>query len=148
MRDEKLVKLKDFSWISIREKVHSFRPDDGSCSPSGDVDKLLGDLLEKAKSIGYESQGSVELKEEGDEETSFATIVHHSEKLAVAFGLLNAPNGASIRVSKSISMCKDCHSFLKFVSVLTAREIIIRDSRRLHKFVNGQCSCGDFGSLL
>lgn len=148
MRDEKVGKLKDFSWISIREKVHSFRPDDRSCSPSGDVYKLLGDLLEKAKSIGYESQGSVELKEEGDEETSFANIVHHSEKLAVAFGLLNAPNGAPIRVIKSISMCKDCHSFLKFVSVLTAREIIIRDSRRLHKFVNGQCSCGDFGSLL
>ncbi|KAK3016072.1 hypothetical protein RJ639_005667 [Escallonia herrerae] len=147
MRDEKLGKLKDWSWISIRDRVHSFKPDDRSCPPCGEVDILLGDLLEKARPLGYESQGSLEVTDEKDEETTFSSI-HHSEKLAVAFGLLNTPNASPIRVMKSISMCRDCHNFFKFISVLTAREIIIRDSKRLHKFVNGHCSCGDFGSLL
>ncbi|KAK2971827.1 hypothetical protein RJ640_005953 [Escallonia rubra] len=147
MRDEKLGKLKDWSWISIRDRVHSFKPDDRSCPPCGEVDILLGDLLEKARPLGYESKGSLEVTDERDEETTFSSI-HHSEKLAVAFGLLNTPNGSPIRVMKSISMCRACHSFFKFISILTARDIIIRDSKRLHKFVNGHCSCGDFGSLL
>lgn len=147
MRDEKIGKLKDWSWISIRDRVHSFKPADRPCPPCGEVDLLLGDLLEKVKTLGYESQGSLEVTDEGEKETTFSNT-HHSEKLAVAFGLLNAPNSAPIRVIKSISMCRDCHNFIKFISALTAREIIIRDSKRLHKFVNGHCSCGDFGSLL
>lgn len=146
MKDEKVGKLKDWSWISIRDKVHSFKPDDRHCPPRGEVDLLLGDLLEKARTIGYEAQGSLEVTDEEEQTTS--KIIHHSEKLAVAYGLLNAPNASPIRVIKSISMCRDCHSFIKFISLLTTREIIIRDSKRLHKFVNGQCSCGDFGSLM
>lgn len=148
MKDEKVGKLKDWSWISIRDKVHSFKPDDRLCPPGGEVDLLLSDLLEKARTIGYEAQGSLEVTDEVEEEKTTSKIIHHSEKLAVAYGLLNAPNAVPIRVIKSISMCRDCHGFIKLISVLTEREIIIRDSKRLHKFVNGQCSCGDFGSLM
>lgn len=147
MRDKKLGKLKDRSWITIRGKVHLFKPADKSCPPCGDVDMLLSDLLEKARALGYEWQGSLQVTEEEEEETTFSTV-YHSEKLAIAFGLLNTANAMPIRVVKSIGMCRDCHNFIKFVSVLTAREIIIRDSKRLHKFVNGKCSCGEFGSLL
>uniref|UniRef100_A0A5B7C9F4 DYW domain-containing protein n=1 Tax=Davidia involucrata TaxID=16924 RepID=A0A5B7C9F4_DAVIN len=146
MKDEKVGKLKDWSWISIKDKVYSFKPDDRLCPPCREVDELLGDLLEKARTLGYESHGDLEVTDEEEEETTLSTV-HHSERLAVAFGLLNTPNAAPIRVTKSISMCRDCHSFIKLISVLTAREIIIRDSKRLHKFVNGHCSCGDFGSL-
>lgn len=86
----------------------------------------------------------------GETSDSGAVIpdLDHSKKLAVAFGLLNASNGMPIRVIKSISMCRDCHVFIKLVSALTEKEILIRDSKQLHKFVNGKCSCGDFGSLL
>ncbi|XP_052201358.1 putative pentatricopeptide repeat-containing protein At5g52630 [Diospyros lotus] len=144
MREEKIGKLKDWSWISLKDKVYSFKPNDLSRPQYERVDQLLGELLEKARGNGYESQGGLDVTDE----VSSSGSVHHSEKLAVAFGLLNAPAAMPIRVAKNISMCQDCHSFMKFISALTARQIIVRDSKRLHRFMGGRCSCGDFGSLL
>lgn len=146
MKEEKIGKLKDWSSISIKDKVYSFRPDDKSHSASTEMYTLLDNLVDKAKSLGYKLQKSLEMDEEEDKVKAFSTV--HSEKLAVAFGLLNLPSGASIRVLKSISMCRDCHNLLKYMSVLTGKEIIVRDSKRLHRFSNGSCCCGDFCSLL
>ncbi|OVA15231.1 Pentatricopeptide repeat [Macleaya cordata] len=148
MRDDRLGKLRDWSSVSIKNKVYSFKPDDKSHSQSADMYKLLEDLVEKAQSLGYVSQKSLEMTDEEDKGETFSSTVHHSEKLGVAFGLLNMCRGASIRVIKSISMCRDCHSLIKYISLLTGREIIIRDSKRLHQFNDGHCTCGDFGSLL
>uniref|UniRef100_A0A251UU40 Putative tetratricopeptide-like helical domain, DYW domain protein n=1 Tax=Helianthus annuus TaxID=4232 RepID=A0A251UU40_HELAN len=138
MKDEKVMKLKDWSWISIKSKVYSFKPD---CPQFEEVDVLLGDLLEKSRDLGYEWK-------EIPENEEIEGRVHHSEKFAVVFGLLNTEKPAVIRVVKSMSMCRECHDFIKIVSALTKREIMVRDSKRLHKFSDGKCSCGDFGSLL
>ncbi|XWS25419.1 hypothetical protein CRYUN_Cryun27aG0066700 [Craigia yunnanensis] len=111
--------------------------------------ELLDELLDKAKSLlGKESLESFDFLDEDDEEKTFSSTVQHSEKLAAAFGLLNIPDAAPIRIIKNISMCRGCHNFMKAISSLIARKIIIRDSKRLHKFVNGQCSCGDYIGLL
>lgn len=147
MREEKIGKLQDWSWISIKDKVYSFKPNDKSHFHSADIYESLENLLDRAKSLGYESLETLEVTDEDEEKTPSSTA-YHSEKLAIAFGLLNMPNAVPIRVIKSVFMCRDCHNFVKLVSLLTAREIIIRDSKRLHKFVNGRCSCGDFGGLL
>ena len=147
MKEEKLKKLHDWSWISIKNKVYSFKPNDKSHFRSADIYKSLENLLDQAKSLGYESLETLEVTN-GDEEKTYSSTAYHSEKLALAFGLLNTPNAAPIRVIKSIFMCRDCHNFVKFISLLTAREIVIRDSKRLHKFVNGHCSCGEFSGLL
>ncbi|KAL9996559.1 putative tetratricopeptide-like helical domain superfamily, DYW domain-containing protein [Helianthus debilis subsp. tardiflorus] len=138
MKDEKVMKLKDWSWISIKSKVYSFKPD---CPQFEEVDVLLGDLLEKSRDLGYEWK-------EIPENEEIEGRVHHSEKFAVVFGLLNTEKPAVIRVVKSMSMCRECHDFIKIVSALTKREIMVRDSKRLHRFSDGKCSCGDFGSLL
>lgn len=148
MKEEKLGKLNEWSWISIKDKVHSFKPNDNSHPQSADVQKFIENLMDQVKSLGYKSEERLELTDEDEETTLFSSTSFHSEKLAIGFGLLNTPDAAPIRVIKSISMCRDCHNFVKFVSLLTSREITIRDSKRLHKFVNGKCSCGDFGALL
>ncbi|PON59623.1 DYW domain containing protein [Parasponia andersonii] len=147
MKEEKIGKLKDWSWISIKDKVYSFKPDDKSYLQSADFHKFLENLIEQAKSLGYETGEDLEVRDEDEAKASSSTS-YHSEKLAIAFGLLNTPSSAPIRVNKNFIMCRDCHSFVKSISLLTAREITIRDSKRLHKIVNGKCSCGDFGSLL
>ncbi|KAA3476599.1 pentatricopeptide repeat-containing protein isoform X2 [Gossypium australe] len=149
MKEKRLKKLMDWSWISIHDKVYSFKPDERQAYGAEMYD-YLDQLLDKAKSlVGYESLESLGLLEVEEEEGKTLTSnVQHSEKLAVAFGLLNMPNAAPIRIIKNISMCRGCHNFMKAISSLNAREIIIRDSKRLHKFVNGQCSCGDYGGLL
>lgn len=150
MKDEKVTKLKDWSWIGIKDKVYSFKADDKSCSQCQEVHVLLGELLETSRNLGYEWKENVEIPENEemeDKEPNFSRV-HHSEKFAVIFGLLKIKKPAAICVVKSMSMCRDCHNFIKCVSVLTKREIMVRDSKRLHRFVNGKCSCGDFGSLL
>ncbi|KAK9929336.1 hypothetical protein M0R45_026438 [Rubus argutus] len=68
----------------------------------------------------------------------------HSEKLALAFALLNTPPGSTIRIKKNIRVCGDCHSAVKYVSKVEGREIILRDINRFHHFRDGSCSCGDY----
>lgn len=138
-REEKLSETDDWSWIRIKDKVYSFKPNDGLHPQSAEIFKVLDELVEKAKCFGYKQQESFELT---DEESA---SVYHSEKLAIAFGLLNTPIVSPILVVKSTTVCRDCHNFIKIITLLTAREIIVRDSKRLHKFVNGHCTCRDFG---
>ncbi|KAF1868975.1 hypothetical protein Lal_00048255 [Lupinus albus] len=148
MKEENVRKLKDWSWISIKDKVYSFEPNDKAHPESSLLHKSLEDLLAKAKNIGYEMLESVEINEEEEGEKISSPTIYHSEKLAITCGLEKLPYSSPVRVVKSTLMCRDCHNFVKYVSTLTGREIIVKDSRRIHKFVNGQCSCGDFGSFL
>ncbi|KAH6757733.1 hypothetical protein C2S52_023325 [Perilla frutescens var. hirtella] len=145
MRD--VDKIVDWSWINIRNKVHSFKFSSKK-HRSDEVAKLLDDLIDRAKPFGYKAETDMEIDEEEKEEATNSAAHHHSEKLAVAFGLINTSREVQIRVMKNIGMCRDCHNFIKLVSVLTSRTIIIRDSKRLHKFYNGHCSCKDFGGLV
>ena len=71
-------------------------------------------------------------------------LTTHSEKLAVVFGLMKLPHGATIRVFKNLRICGDCHNAIKIMSKLAGREIVVRDGKRFHHFRNGECSCGDY----
>ncbi|KVH99424.1 hypothetical protein Ccrd_022341 [Cynara cardunculus var. scolymus] len=71
-------------------------------------------------------------------------LVHHSEKLAIAFALMNTPDCFPIRVMKSLRVCNDCHVAIKYISAIRNQEIIVRDASRFHHFKQGQCSCGDY----
>ncbi|KAK2376221.1 pentatricopeptide repeat-containing protein, mitochondrial [Trifolium repens] len=148
MKEEKVEKLKDWSWISIKDRVYSFETNDKAHIESSLVNKSLEDLLVKAKNLGYEVLESVEFSDKEEDEKTSSPNIYHSEKLAITFGLMNLPNSSPIRVVKNTLMCRDCHNFMKYISTLTSREIIVKDSKRLHKFVNGQCSCGNVGGFL
>ncbi|XP_057442406.1 pentatricopeptide repeat-containing protein At5g04780, mitochondrial-like [Lotus japonicus] len=148
MKEEKVEKLKDWSWISIKDKVYSFEANDIAHPHNSLVCKSSEDLLVKAKNLGYEMLESLEISEEEEGENTSSLTIYHSEKLAITFGLENLPNFSPVRVVKSTIMCRDSHNFIKYVSILSGREIIVKDRKRLHKFVNGECSCGEFGGFL
>ncbi|KAK6159801.1 hypothetical protein DH2020_003182 [Rehmannia glutinosa] len=78
------------------------------------------------------------------EEEKETSLKYHSEKLAIAFGILNTEPGATIRVVKNLRVCGDCHSAIKIISRVYKRKIIVRDRVRYHHFKHGQCSCKDF----
>ncbi|CAA6666937.1 unnamed protein product [Spirodela intermedia] len=61
-------------------------------------------------------------------------LLGHSEKLAIAFGLLAVPAWATIRVFKNLRVCVDCHNATKLISTLEGREIVVRDTSRFHHF--------------
>ncbi|KAB2018631.1 hypothetical protein ES319_D08G242700v1 [Gossypium barbadense] len=73
-----------------------------------------------------------------------AGLRYHSEKLAVAYGLLKVPKEIPIRVMKNLRVCGDCHTAIKLIAKVTEREIILRDANRFHHFKDGICSCRDY----
>ncbi|XLR02160.1 hypothetical protein S83_068358 [Arachis hypogaea] len=79
-----------------------------------------------------------------DQEVKEQILRHHSEKLAIAFALLNTPGYATLRIMKNLRVCNDCHSAIKYISKLVGRKIIVRDSTRFHHFKDGSCSCQDY----
>lgn len=79
-----------------------------------------------------------------DEELRQQMLYSHGEKLAIAFGLIATSEGSLIRVTKNLRVRGDFHTFIKSVSVITKRVIIIRDANRFHQFQEGICSCGNY----
>ena len=79
-----------------------------------------------------------------DEEDKELALCSHSEKLAIAYGLMRTAPGDPIRIYKNLRVCSDCHTATKFISKVTGREIVARDANRFHHFKDGVCSCGDY----
>ncbi|EEC68706.1 hypothetical protein OsI_37186 [Oryza sativa Indica Group] len=105
--------------------------------------KKLDELGLEMKTMGYEPTTEVVMFDVEDEEKEH-TLVHHSEKLAIAFNLLVTGPGETIRVTKNLRVCSDCHTAIKLISRITHREIIVRDNNRFHCFRDGSCSCNDY----
>ncbi|XP_030529344.1 pentatricopeptide repeat-containing protein At1g56690, mitochondrial-like [Rhodamnia argentea] len=144
MRSMSVIKSPGCSWIEVEKKVHMFTGGDSRSHPEyvGILRMLekLGVLLRQA---GYSPDGSFVLHDI-DEEEKVHSLRYHSEKLAVAFGLLKIPEGMPIRVMKNLRVCGDCHSAIKLIAKVTRREIILRDANRFHHFKDGSCSCRDY----
>ncbi|KAI4319479.1 hypothetical protein MLD38_033070 [Melastoma candidum] len=49
----------------------------------------------------------------------------YRERLAIAYGLLEDPNGSAIRVTKNLRVCGDCPEFCKLLSKVFGRKLII-----------------------
>ena len=131
------------SWIEVNGVTHEFRVDDRLHPQILEIREKLNEILEKAKLGGYASsttQVTFDLSEEDKEQA----ISLHSEKLAIAFGLMSTKPGTLIRIVKNLRTCEDCHLALKVISRVFDREIIVRDRSRFHIFKQGSCSCNDY----
>ncbi|KAK2968167.1 hypothetical protein RJ640_018260 [Escallonia rubra] len=143
LNDSEAKKEKGKSWIEIKGKVHTFMAGD-RCHPKIlEIFSRLEDLLEEMRKLGYRGETEHDLHDV-EERYKQELLRHHSEKLALTFGLMCLPSCAPIRIMKNLRICGDCHSFMKFASTIAGREIIVRDTNRFHLFKNGFCSCGDF----
>lgn len=71
-------------------------------------------------------------------------MFEHSERLAIAYGLMKTKSPIVIRIVKNLRACEDCHEVTKIISKVYGREIVVRDRVRFHKFVDGTCSCKDY----
>lgn len=131
------------SWIEFEDEVHKFLAGDLSHPQSEQLHEYLETLSERMKKEGYVPDTSCVLHNV-DEDEKETLLCGHSEKLAMAFGLLNTRPGTTIRIAKNLRVCNDCHLAAKYISKMLDREIILRDVRRFHHFKNGSCSCGDY----
>lgn len=145
MKDRMVKKQGGRSWIEVRGKVHVFLSGDRSHERCHEIYAKLEELMEKIGELGYRPVLS-EMLHEVEEGVKRETLAYHSEKLAVAFGLVSgaALPGKALRIVKNLRICKDCHDAFKYMSCVVEREIIVRDVNRYHRFWNGTCTCGDY----
>ncbi|XP_075664519.1 pentatricopeptide repeat-containing protein DOT4, chloroplastic [Castanea sativa] len=138
-----LKKNPGCSWIEIRGKVYVFVAGDSSHPQTKKIESLLKRLRMEMREEGYFPKTRYALINADDMEKEVA-LCGHSEKLAMAFGILSLPYGKTIRVTKNLRVCGDCHEMAKFMSKSASREIVLRDSNRFHHFKDGNCSCRGF----
>lgn len=143
LRDRGVKKETGLSWVEEGNRVHAFTSGDRRHPKTKEIYQKLEELGEKMEQAGYVADTSFVLREVGSEEKNLA-IRYHSERLAIAFGLISFPPERPIRVMKNIRICGDCHTAIKFMSKCSGRTIILRDYNRFHRFDDGKCSCNDY----
>ncbi|OVA20176.1 Pentatricopeptide repeat [Macleaya cordata] len=132
------------SLIEHNGVFHEFVVADRSHPQKEEIYSKLSEMGERLKCAGYiPDLTQVLLCIEGKKEKE-AELANHSERLAIAFGLINVEPRRPIRIVKNLRVCNDCHSVTKLLSAIYDREIIVRDNSRFHHFRNGSCSCKDY----
>ncbi|KAF7848553.1 hypothetical protein BT93_L1856 [Corymbia citriodora subsp. variegata] len=142
MRVKGFQKQPSRSWVIHQDKIISFYTRDKSHSQAKDIYSGLEILISECQKAGYVPDTSFVLQEVGEHQ-KMDFLFYHSAKLAAAFGLLMNRPGKPIKIVKNISVCGDCHQFLKYTSAITNRQILLRDASGFHYFSSGRCSCND-----
>ncbi|XP_022767050.1 putative pentatricopeptide repeat-containing protein At3g11460, mitochondrial [Durio zibethinus] len=139
MRERKLKKNPGFSYLEYKGRVHLFLAGDRSHPQKEEIYRMVDELETLVKKlVGCKND------EERRNKELFLGMGVHSEKLAIVFGLLNSKPGTEIIVIKNLRVCEDCHLFLKGVSKIVDRQLVVRDATRFHHFRDGLCSCKDY----
>ncbi|TVU03482.1 hypothetical protein EJB05_50986, partial [Eragrostis curvula] len=143
MRNIGVKKEPGLSWVEIKGEVHAFSVGSADHPDMRVINAMLEWLNLKASREGYVPDINVVLHDV-DEAQKARMLWVHSERLALAYGLVMIPQGHPIRIMKNLRSCLDCHTIFKVISKIVQREIIVRDINRFHHFEKGLCSCGDY----
>jgi pentatricopeptide repeat protein len=143
MKNHGLLKTPGYSIVEHKGRIHVFLVGDKEHPQHEKIYEYLDELNVKLQEIGYMPNVTSVLHDVDEEEKGMVLRVH-SEKLAVAFGIMNSVPGSVIQIIKNLRICGDCHIAIKLISKIVNREIVIRDSKRFHHFKDGLCSCGDY----
>ncbi|MED6218063.1 hypothetical protein PIB30_023442 [Stylosanthes scabra] len=142
MAERNLRKEVSCSWIMVKGKVHRFVVGDRHHPQTEQI-------YSKLKQLDFAVKKDEEcLLNEEDALCGFSErkeqLLDHSERLAIAYGLICIKDETPIVVFKNTRSCRDCHEFAKRVSMVTGRELIVRDANRFHHVKAGECSCHDY----
>ncbi|MQM04140.1 hypothetical protein Taro_036933 [Colocasia esculenta] len=143
LRSRGLRKPPGRSWVYLHGGVHEFHVGDESHPQADMIHAKLEELGEQMRAAGYVADTDLVLHDV-DDETKAGMLSRHSERLAIAFALINQEPGETVRVTKNLRVCADCHRAAKLISAITGRRIVLRDARRFHHFEDGRCSCRDY----
>ncbi|KAI7985686.1 Pentatricopeptide repeat-containing protein [Camellia lanceoleosa] len=143
MKKNGIRKYRGKSWIEIPGAIHQFKAGDVSHLEREAIYKVLEGLIRRAKMEGFSPAMELVLMDVSDEEKE-ENLNYHSEKLALAYGISKASPGMEIQITKNLRTCLDCHYWMKVVSRILNRVIIVRDRIRFHRFDGGLCTCGDY----
>ncbi|CAN8302482.1 unnamed protein product [Cochlearia groenlandica] len=137
------------TWVEVGDQTHSFLSGDNCDSYTDTVKREIyekvDELMEEISEYGYsakEEEKSLlpDVEENGEQRVK----KYHSEKLAIAYGLVNTHEWNPLQITQNHRICKDCHKVVEFIALVTGREIVVRDASRFHHFKEGKCSCGGY----
>ncbi|XP_062148840.1 pentatricopeptide repeat-containing protein At5g48910-like [Alnus glutinosa] len=143
MREMDIRKDPGCSWIELDGVIHEFLVEDESHPTAKEIHSMLEEISKQLRLIGYRPDTAKVLLKM-DEEEKESALHYHSEKIAVAFGLISTSPHTPLRIVKNLRICEDCHSSMKLISETYKRKIIVRDRKRFHHFEHGSCSCKDY----
>ncbi|KAK8930840.1 putative pentatricopeptide repeat-containing protein [Platanthera zijinensis] len=143
MKGKGVRKEPGCSVIEVSGEVHEFLVGDKSHPMYCKIEAMVGEINGRLKVAGYEARTN-EVFFDIEEEEKENAVSWHSEKLAIAYGLIVLNEGIPIRIVKNLRVCWDCHDATKFISKVFDREIVVRDRNRFHHFKDGLCSCKDY----
>ncbi|WZZ06691.1 hypothetical protein YC2023_092612 [Brassica napus] len=152
METWRVRKEPGLSWTEIGNKVHEFASGGRRRADREAIYKELERLIGRLKEMGYVPEMRSALQDIEEEEQKEEHLLHHSEKLALAFAVMEGRRRSHdggvalnlIQIMKNIRICIDCHNFMKLASKLLGKEILVRDSNRFHHFKDSSCSCNDY----
>ncbi|KAH6803544.1 Tetratricopeptide repeat superfamily protein [Perilla frutescens var. frutescens] len=143
MKTAGMKKVPGYSVTEVDGRLHAFLVEDKSHPLYEEILKILEDMERRMRALGYVSKTEFVLQNV-EEEVKVRMLRNHSERLAIAFGILKTRPGMRLLITKNLRVCGDCHEAIKFMSVVAEREIVVRDAKRFHHFKNGSCSCSDY----
>ncbi|XP_059661020.1 pentatricopeptide repeat-containing protein At3g12770 [Cornus florida] len=143
MRERGLTKDLGYSMIEINGKLQAFRMGDKSHPRWKEIFAELSRLERRLTDAGFIPDMDSALHDLNYED-KVESLCNHSERLAIAYGLISTPPGTTLRLKKNLRACVNCHSATKLISKIVDREIVVRDANRFHHFKDGFCSCGDY----
>lgn len=145
--DRGLAQTAGFSAVEVRGESHRFVSHDVSHPRTRDIYEMLHQMEWQLRFEGYRPDTSeVALRADVDvdeEEEKRRAVAAHSQKLAMAFGLLSTPEDAPLRIVTNLRMSNECHAYSAAISEIFGREIVVRDRNRFHRFRRGACTCGN-----
>lgn len=144
MRVSGIKKERGCSAIEVNGVIHEFLSGGSSHPLSDKIYSQLDEIVARLRRDGYEPNKSHLLQQIEDEGMQEQALNLHSERLAIAFGLISLKPSKPIRIIKNLRVCGDCHEVAKLISKLYDREIIVRDRYRFHHFSEGNCSCMEY----
>ncbi|XP_010277978.1 PREDICTED: pentatricopeptide repeat-containing protein At5g66520-like [Nelumbo nucifera] len=143
METKGIVKVAGCSVVEIRGTVYQFIVGDTTHPQIREILMKWEEIEKKLELEGY-CPNKTEIFLDIDEEDKEEALARHSEKLAIAFALIDNVNGVPIRIVKNLRVCSDCHTVTKLISKIYNREIVVRDRTRFHLFKDGSCTCKDY----
>ncbi|KAI8556012.1 hypothetical protein RHMOL_Rhmol05G0219900 [Rhododendron molle] len=124
MMRKNVKKDPGFSWIDVKNKLHLFVVDDRSHPQADMIYEKVEDLITRIKKEGYVPDTDYVLLDVEEEEKERA-LYYHSEKLAIAFGLIITSPSTVVRVIKNLRVCGDCHNAIKHISQVVTSSLYI-----------------------
>ncbi|KAM3249781.1 pentatricopeptide repeat-containing protein, mitochondrial [Capsicum annuum] len=143
LANSEVRKEPGYSSIDLGRETMTFYAGEALYPMKDAIFALLKEFDSEMRKRGYVPDTTFVLHDMEQQEKE-RQLFWHSERLAVAYGLLRTVPGSVIRVVKNLRICGDCHTVLKYISSITNRKIVVRDANRFHHFNEGTCSCNNF----